>query len=312
MSSLASRAAERLRAYGRGVTPRRLRARLDGPRVLANSVPKSGTNLLLECLSLFPNLRPSFAHVEMNANRRPGTAELERGVRKTGRGQYTSAHVFHDEANARIVREADLRMVLIVRDPRDVVTSHFHYVTEKNTTHRLTDHYQALPDDNARLMASIRGVDGENTRDSDPLESIGEWMDAFLGWGETPYTTVVRFEDLIGPRGGGDRDVQRETVRTIADHLDTDLREERVEYVAQNTFSTGSSTFRKGLIGDWRNHFEPEHVAAFKEEAGDWLVDLGYEDDTDWDVEGADGVAAGPGEAAATGHGTTEDVAPDQ
>jgi len=277
MSDVTRRALERATAFLRGFTPRRLKARLDGPRVFANSVPKSGTNLLLQCLSQFPTLRPSFTHVEMNQNRHDGTAELEHKVASTGRGEYSSGHVFYTDENAAILEANDIRSLLIVRDPRDVATSHYHYVTEKNTSHRLNDYYTNLPDDDERLMASIRGVDGEHTADGDPLESIGGWMDNFLGWMETEYTQVIRFEDLIGPRGGGDREAQVDTVRTIGRHLGVDLSSSEVRLITENTFSTDSSTFRKGLIGDWRNHFTDEHVAVFKQEAGDWLVELDYE-----------------------------------
>jgi len=230
-------------------------------------------------------LRPSFKHVSMNQNRDASSSEFERKVGKTGRGQYTSAHVFHTEANAEILEANDITALLIVRDPRDVVTSHYHYVTEKNPSHRFHEYYNSLDDDRDRLLASIRGVSGEQSADEKPLESIGEWMDSFLGWMDKEYNQVVRFEDLIGPRGGGDKESQVETVRTIAAHLDVELAEEEVQYVADNTFSTDSSTFRKGLIGDWENNFDPEHVAAFKDEAGDWLVELGYEDDLDWTAE---------------------------
>jgi len=289
MSSTPEQALSRARTVLRGFTPRRLRARLDGPRVFANSVPKSGTNLLTRCLYLFPMLRPcldgvSLNHVSMNQNRTSDVSEFRRKMARTGRGQYSSGHVFYTKENAAIVEHHDITVLLIVRDPRDVVTSHFHYVTEKNTSHRLNEYYASLPGDHERLLASIRGVPGEQTADGDPLESIGEWMNSFLRWADESYVQVVRFEDLIGPQGGGGKPSQVETVRTIADHLGVDLSPGKVEYVADNTFSTDSSTFRKGLIGDWRNHFDPEHVEAFDDEAGAALVELGYEDGRQWGV----------------------------
>jgi len=284
MGETIDRAKERAYFLATGLSPRRLAARWTGPRVLANSVPKSGTNLLTQCLSLFPMLRPSFDHVTMNYNRRLGTEELSAKAGATKRGQFTSGHIFHDAANAAIVEENDMRMLLMVRDPRDVVTSHFHYVTEKHPEHRLHEYYNDLPDDGERLMASIRGVDGEHTDDGDPLESIGEWMDAFLAWEPKPYVEIIRFEDLIGPMGGGDRRSQEETIRRIGAHLGVELDENDVEHIADNTYSTGSSTFRKGLIGDWENHFTSEHVAAFKQEAGDALIRLGYESDDKWSI----------------------------
>ena len=43
-----------------------------------------------------------------------------------------------------------------------------------------------------------------------------------------------------------------------------------------------SSFFRKGVAGDWRTVFTERDKAVFKEEAGDLLVELGYEKHQDW------------------------------
>ena len=42
------------------------------------------------------------------------------------------------------------------------------------------------------------------------------------------------------------------------------------------------SFFRKGIIGDWRNHFSEENIKVFKKMAGSSLVDAGYEDSENW------------------------------
>ena len=44
------------------------------------------------------------------------------------------------------------------------------------------------------------------------------------------------------------------------------------------------SHYRKGTAGDWRNHFTPEHVAAFKQRHNELLIRLGYETGSDWDL----------------------------
>ena len=42
------------------------------------------------------------------------------------------------------------------------------------------------------------------------------------------------------------------------------------------------SHFRKGIAGDWVNHFNEEHRSYFKEKYDDLLIKLGYETDSDW------------------------------
>ena len=43
-----------------------------------------------------------------------------------------------------------------------------------------------------------------------------------------------------------------------------------------------SSPLRKGIVGDWRNHFDDECVRRFKRHFGEDLIVLGYENDIDW------------------------------
>jgi hypothetical protein len=40
--------------------------------------------------------------------------------------------------------------------------------------------------------------------------------------------------------------------------------------------------YRKGVAGDWRNHFEPVHVEYFKRNYNDLILRLGYETDPHW------------------------------
>lgn len=42
------------------------------------------------------------------------------------------------------------------------------------------------------------------------------------------------------------------------------------------------STVRKGVSGDWKNHFSINHKNSFKRLCGDALIRSGYEKDLDW------------------------------
>ena len=44
----------------------------------------------------------------------------------------------------------------------------------------------------------------------------------------------------------------------------------------------GTSTFRKGAIGNWHDHFSDEHKQALKDVTGDLLMGLGYEPKNNW------------------------------
>ena len=44
-----------------------------------------------------------------------------------------------------------------------------------------------------------------------------------------------------------------------------------------------TSHYRRGVQGDWVNHFSVEHLQLFKERYGDLVLQYGYESDPDWD-----------------------------
>ena len=103
-----------------------------------------------------------------------------------------------------------------------------------------------------------------------------------MQWIGRPGVLVCRFEDLVGERGGGSVERQLRGIEMIGEHIGRPLGPGQAEAIVSRTWSQKSSTFRKGVIGDWRNHFTEEHKQAFKEQAGAELVRLGYEDDLDW------------------------------
>lgn len=64
-------------------------------------------------------------------------------------------------------------------------------------------------------------------------------------------------------------------------------------FIYQNSFSKKSggrdlgeenvkSHYRKGLAGDWKNHFNEEHKEVFKDNYNHLLIKLGYESSSDW------------------------------
>ncbi len=265
-------------------------------RVVANSIPKSGTHLLLRLLTLL-----GYEHHRKGVRRNVGLDRLaltrklftERGAEtvpvgidfpapvnrrwleaRLGRvpeGSAVSAHCAYSPQFDALLGEQGMKTVCIVRDPRDVAVSHMHHLKGR-TDHFAHRAYLALPDDGERLMLSIRGGElGEHR-----LRSLDERYRGFLAWGERGGACVVRFEDLVGPKGGGDERAQLRAVREVAAYLGIEREDDEFLRVRENLFGSGS-TFRKGRAGGWRDEFSEEHVKAVNEVVGPLLVELGYE-----------------------------------
>ena len=247
--------------------------------VLANSVPKAGTHLLLKSLASLPGLSEAGVHVDMRLD--PGS--LKRTLRTVESGGVVTGHLAGFKRYVRALKASGFKTFLIIRDPRDVAVSAVAYIL-KLREHHLHDYFHTyLLTNHARLMAIIRGVPQKvaggwrvGRRD------INEYYRIFMPWFDEKSNCVVRFEALIGPKGGGDCGRQFDEIRRVVKHLQIDLSEIELTRLADAIFDPGVATFRRGAIGDWRNHFSEEHKIVFKEVAGQLLIDLGYEQDLNW------------------------------
>jgi hypothetical protein len=168
----------------------------------------------------------------------------------------------------------------MLRDPRDVVVSNAFYIAKSKRHRRHQRFTTELADADERLMACIVGL--PETASGPALDSIGERLRQYLPWRDDPTTHTCRFEGLIGPSGGGTIERQRQEIEAIAEHVGRRLSPEQIDRVARSSWSPRSSTFRRGEVGDWQNHFSDTHKVAFKQEAGHELIALGYESNVDW------------------------------
>jgi len=88
-----------------------------------------------------------------------------------------------------------------------------------------------------------------------------------------PGVCNVRFEDLVGPQGGGSEAAQLDAVTRILEHVrcDRDPAE-----VAAKVYNPSSWSFFKGKVGGWRDVFTERNLAHFRAEFGDVLTQYGY------------------------------------
>jgi len=246
--------------------PHRVLNRAD-PRVFVDSVPKSGTHLLERALCLHPRLYRVVVPTlhATNLRERGGLAKV---LGRVPAGGMLVAHLDYDPALSQTLRDAQVRMLLMVRDPRDVAVSEAHYALQP--AHWMHEHFQKVDDTQERIRLIITGTG--------PLAPLAERVPLHLGWRDAG-ALLVRFEDLVGPEGGGELDVQLATLRQIFEHIGVDADDRLVLHVRDRLFSDRSPTFRRGAIGQWRTAFDDETAALFEREAGQLLPLLGYSAD---------------------------------
>jgi hypothetical protein len=265
-------------------------------RILANSVAKAGTYLLTRTIELLGNERfPVVLHgaltkrtlqVEEQGDRvlvgvdwpcLVPIQKLEGLLAQVEENQFIIGHLPFSTRVRELLERLNYKMVIVVRDPRDVVISHVNWALSREYLpyHQF---YKSLPHYD-RIMAAIHGFAFQPH--GPVVLSLQRRFQHILAWQVHSEAHVTTFEKLVGPKGGGDLSVQLAEIKGIAEHLNLEASSTQLEFVAENTFGN-TFTFKKGQSGRWRSEFHEDHKEAIKKTVGDYLVWLGYETDQTW------------------------------
>ena len=256
---------------------------------LVNSVPKSGTHLVSKALSLTPGIDGEFQRLspaDFAAAAGEETVDIGIGLPRTASmmrvreslaglapGQFALWHVPYSERMRHLLHELNLRMVLIVRDPRDVVVSHVQHLL-RFKQHRLHARFARLSPA-AQQRVIIEGWIDEAAGET-LLQPLRERCETLLRWrGQLP-TLLVRFEDLVGEVGGASATAQRAALRALLDFVGASAGADGIDAIAANLFGD-TVTFRRGQVGSWRGELCSESIALAEESCGEIMRELGYE-----------------------------------
>lgn len=286
-----------IRAYSLAV---RANVFLPPPKVFLTGPAKSGTHLLSDCLSLMPKMMFSGRHFALSEfaqnpedgwqgqsqevrERAPLEQErLEKLLRGCPEGMFVTGHARFHPVLKDLLEKHEFARIVLFRDPRDVVVSHALYVKREPLHHQHKYYTEVLKSDQERIMSTICSF-GDGNAALRTLEApLSDVYTGYVRWLEEPAVLAVRFEDMVGARGGGSDEKQLAEIKRLGQFVKRPLDDEQARRIAQNMYGKKSLTYRKGQIGDWRNHFTEAHRIAFKKSAGDILSRLGYEEDEDW------------------------------
>lgn len=193
-----------------------------------------------------------------------------------------------------------LKKIIAIRDLRDVAVSIVGQIQKTpwpgmNQAQR--DAFNRLTFDEQLLFVIEYEYDIYEIAETAPNSnqaSLVRVVEQAVEYSSDPNHLVIRYEDLVGPNGGGDVSLQREVLRSIAQFIQVDLSEQQLSNIADQLYGNQvnpfgkdalknyKSTFSRGKIGAWKDAFKEEHKVAFKQKIGNALIALGYENDNNW------------------------------
>jgi hypothetical protein len=188
------------------------------------------------------------------------------------------------------------RTIHIIRDGRDVAVSSMHHLWKQSVD--LADHLDLKPEEMTKRDAYHEDPQGF-LKTGESLFVEERLRDLARNWAKVVQRArkdglmlpkenyaEVRYEELLAR--------PKEELGRLLRFLGADASEEAatacVEAASFERWAQGRergqedsrSLLRKGVAGDWKNAFTDRDKEIFKVEAGDVLVDLGYEQDDDW------------------------------
>ncbi|MBW2369682.1 MAG: sulfotransferase domain-containing protein [Deltaproteobacteria bacterium] len=265
--------------------------------IFLNSLPKSGTHLLSKALTGLPGIKHSGSHLERKKIAEfvdPGVdfplkgredihipndlTAIDRLLNTIKTGQFITSHMVFNPPMHNLLKKLNYKVLLLMRDPRDVVLSWANFVA-KEKTHLLYPYFSEKSLDYC-IACGIKGIEKEITltRRQPPIEEL---IRRHSKWKTDGGAFFIKFEDLIGEEGGGNKERQRNVLREMVKFIELECDDKVIDSICTNLFG-GTYTFNKGVIGRWREKYTADHIALFKKEAGHLLIELGYESDLNW------------------------------
>lgn len=244
-------------------------------RVLVNGSPKSGTTWMVRLLATVPGYRRV-------GNYRGDLALFSRSPR----GAVIHGHEPYSRELVDVLAKGETHVVLMLRDPRDQLVSRLYHV-RRDPTHRWHARMNAMPDGEA-LMHCIEGGP-----DLAPVVSLISLAEGWQRHAQEHQILCVQYERLLADPISEFRC----TLGFLGMELSPSLLQSIVHRNRFERLAVGkriwkqpprrgeanpSSHFRKGIVGDWKNHFGDAHRERFKELAGQFLIEMGYEHDLNW------------------------------
>jgi hypothetical protein len=263
-------------------------------KVFVNSLPKAGTNLMAKALNSM-GLNEKFslgAHLILNDSIlakcrrllwRPfnqgyllgidtpievSKKIIDRKIHLLKQGEFATAHIGYTSNLLEKILEEEIAAIVIIRDPRAVLSSFVNYVCSRKE--HIHNKFLTFKDDVEKYKTALYG----GQHDQCSLQPLRVRCESLSQWVLNDKVLTIRFEDLVGAKGGGSDESQFNAINCIAEHIG--VEGDNLEEVCGNLFGEGRHTFRKGQIDSWKNEIPPSLSINIENELGHILKEWGY------------------------------------
>jgi len=245
-------------------------------------VHKTASQWIARILAADETYRASGLHTYRYQRELPGGAD----IRKIGERTFDKPFPPHTivtpiyigwENFIAIPKPSSWRAFFVMRDPRDILVSW--YFSWKHSHPVMSDIGEQREKLNAASEDEGLCYGIEQLHEQGLFAALRSWIDASK---RSPNAAVFRYEDLIDAN-------QLAVFQKLFAHCDIAMPEEKLrEVLAANSFAAlakgrergvedVTSHLRKGVHGDWKNHFTPRVSEAFRATTGDLVETLGYQ-----------------------------------
>jgi len=191
---------------------------------------------------------------------------------------FLSGHYQWTRASEKLLRSLNAKMVLIIRDLRDVLTSFYRAMKIRNLS---AEFWQPVL---TAYNSYGSGNQQEQIFEDMLLDKFGKggtapkhFMHTYFPWMEVDFCYVTRFEKLIGSRGGGDDLIQKKELQRIYEFIELPQTDEWYRTHALKLYNENSLIFSPGGgVGAYRRYFSKKNIDTFERVAGEVHRAMGY------------------------------------
>lgn len=245
---------------------------LDGPPVIVNSLPKSGTHLLLQVTRSLPGsmYRGNFIATAPSISlKRRSDETLSRLITNILPRETLGAHIYYSDQAVEAAKALNALHLFIYRDPRDVITSEAFYLAEMNRWHRMHKVFSGLKSQDERLALALSGYDERYPECNARILPYAGWLKPQSG------ALAIRYEDISG--AGQEAEIDRIVTAWQDKGGQTADSSALAAALKRAVAPEKSHTFREGGSGKWKRGLSDEKAREVTRTLQPSLTAFGYQ-----------------------------------